>query len=162
MTAAHARLGKATERAVAAWWRTHGFPGAERIIRTGWRTRDRSAEDAGDLDLCPGVIAQVKSLQPPARAERAVPEWMAETERQRVVAGAAIGLLIVRRPGTADVGEWFAWLPARTAAALVDLSWPTAVADAPNPPLRLTVADASLLLRWAGYGTDWTEVTADA
>jgi hypothetical protein len=77
--------------------------------------------------------------------------FLAETEAQRVAAGADVALLVVRRDGTADVGEWWAWLETRM------LAWLTFAGqfqdfDAPQLPVRLIVADACRLLRAAGYG----------
>lgn len=160
MTAAHRRRGLVTEQMVCHWLRAHGFPGAERSVRTGYRTASRELPDAADVVLCPGVIAQVKSLSPASRAERAVPGWMAETEAQRVAAAADVALLIVRRPGTADVGEWFAYLPvgAVTVLCAIPVGW----VDRCRPEVdrsgdawaRLEMAGAAYLLRRAGYGDE--------
>ena len=153
MSATHTARGKLTERLAARWFREHGFPGAERIVRTGYAAADRTAEDEGDIGLCPGAIVQVKALRPANRAERAVPTWLVQTEVQRVAAGAEIALLVVRRDGTADVGEWWAWL--RTTVVVLPLDPLVGTVDlhaAAAVPIRLQVADAAQLLRGAGYG----------
>lgn len=153
MSAAHATRGKVTERMTVAWLRPNGFPLAERVVRTGYRAGSRTSADGGDIAVCLGVIAQVKALQPVSRAERAVAEWMTQTEAQRVASGANVGLLIVRRPGTADVGEWWAYLSTRTVVSLsMVTSLPWQLPDSPDAPVRLLLADAARLLRWAGYG----------
>jgi hypothetical protein len=150
MTAAHTARGKETERMAARWFRANGYPGCERTVRTGYRTPARELADHADLDLCPGLIAQVKSLRPANRAERAVTGWMRETEVQRDVCGADVGLLVVRREGTADVGEWWAWLWLDDAAALHTGGLYTSLYQI---PVRLLLSDAVTLLRHAGYGT---------
>lgn len=161
MTIAHTNRGKVTERATVRWLRDHGFPGAERTVRTGYRTATRTLADAADLDLCPGLIAQVKSLRPATRAERAVDGWLVETEQQRQAAHALHALLIVRREGTADVGEWWAWLPLLNLPGIqTDFVRPLTVpriAACALVPVRLAVADACYLLRSIGYGDPITD-----
>lgn len=163
MTAANARRGKTTEQAVALWLRGHGFPGAERIVRTGYRVAGREMPDGADIAVCPGVVSQVKSLRPANRAEREVDGWIVETEQQRQQAGAAVAVLVVRRDGTADVGEWWAWLPLRR---LPGIQWDFVnpmtiprVAARGTVPVRLAVADAFYLLRHVGYGDPITDLS---
>jgi hypothetical protein len=144
--AASRTRGLVTEQMEVRWFRAHGFPRAERVVRTGYRTPERALPDAGDIALCPGVIVASKSLRPVNRAERAVPGWLTETEAQRVAAGAEVALLVVRRDGTADVGEWFCWLPYGWCCGLVN-----------GPPCRLLVRDACVLLRNSGYGSPLSE-----
>ena len=153
MTAAHRRRGAETERMIVRWAREHGYPGAERTVRTGYRTVERTLADEGDIALCPGLIGQSKALRPANAAERAVPGWLAETEAQRTAAGAAVGLLIVRRDGTADVGEWWAWLYLHDLLETASGRTPERIAPYPVfAPVRLLVADAVTLLRGAGWG----------
>jgi hypothetical protein len=151
------RRGKEAERAIVRWARVHGYPHAERVIRTGYRTAARQSADTGDVTLCPAVIVQAKTYTDAGRMERAVPQWMADTEAQRVAAGAEYALLVVRRNGCADVGDWWCWLPGHTFTMLTapGATRPGAGLDvpgAPNPPVRITLAAASALLRWAGWG----------
>lgn len=136
-------VGKDTEQRVARWLRDNGFPHAERTVRTGYRTAAREVVDAGDIDGTPGIVWQVKSLRPATRAEVAVDGWMVETERQRATSGAAVGVLVVRRWGTTDVGRWWAFLPAYV--------WSTAAVP-PLTPSRLEVRHAVALLHACGYG----------
>lgn len=146
------RVGKAQEQAIVRHAKANGFPGADRIIRTGAGKGYAVRADEGDIWLCPGVIVQSKRLSPVTRMERAVIAWMIETEAQRVAAKAEYALLIVRREGTANVGHWWAHLYLR------DLVWLATkhkhnVGDDHEERVRLTVADAYTLLRAAGYGT---------
>lgn len=106
-------VGKDTEQRVARYLRSRGLEGVERAVRTGFRTPERAVADAGDLTGWPGVCVQVKSLRPANAAERETRTWLAETERQRQQSGASLGLLIVRRWGTTDVGEWWCFLMLR-------------------------------------------------
>ncbi len=156
MTAANRNRGAVTERMVVTWLRAHGWPDAERRLVTGHRTRSRTRPDHGDVTGTP-ICWQVKSLRPVNAAERRVPAWMAETEAQRQASGADIGVLVVRRDGTSDVGEWWAWLRLDAVAHLIDTPW----CVPSSAPMRLTVADAVTLLHDAGYGDppDETEAT---
>ena len=103
-------VGKDTELRAARYLRSRGLAGVERAVRTGFRTTERSVADAGDLTGWPGVCIQVKSLRPANAAERQTRTWLAELESPRQQSGASIGLLIVRRWGTTDVGEWWCFL----------------------------------------------------
>lgn len=103
-------VGKETERMVAAYLRRRGLAGVERTVATGYRTNGRTRADRGDLTGIPGVCVQVKSLRPATRAEAQTRRWLAETEQQRAASGASVGLLIVRRWGTTDVGRWWCFL----------------------------------------------------
>jgi hypothetical protein len=154
VSAANRTRGLVTEQMTVRWFRDNGFPHAERTVRTGYRVATRELADAGDLGLCPGAIVAVKSLRPVNRAERAVPGWLAETEAQRVAASAEVALLVVRRDGTADVGEWWAWLTMHTLGELLT-TWTAPVPTTLHPPapVRLLVADGCRLLRAAGYGS---------
>lgn len=141
MTAKSTNVGKDTEQRVARWLREHGFPHAERTVRTGYRVLGRALSDFGDIDGTPGLSWQIKSLRPADRAERAVPEWLTETEAQRRATGADLGVLIVRRWGTTDVGRWWAFLRLDVLAA-----------GQGDAPVRMEVRHAAAWLRILGYG----------
>jgi hypothetical protein len=145
VTAKSTNVGKQTEQAVARWLRDHGFPHAERTVRTGYKATGRELSDRGDIDGCPGLVVQCKSLRPADRAERAVEGWLTETEIQRQATSAEIGLLIVRRWGTTDVGRWWAFLRAGVLGGVQASGEPLA-------PVRLEVRHAVGLLRSWGYG----------
>lgn len=150
--------GAETERLLVKGLRGLGFPHADRTIRTGHGV---ARDDLGDVDGTPGLVWQVKSLRPATRAEAAVPEWMAETEAQRVAARAELGVLVVRRDRR-HPPEWWAFVPVVDLYGLVD-GWsygsaPGAWRDTPRDtlvrwPARLELADMARLLRAVGYGT---------
>lgn len=136
------------ETHAAKWFRVNGFPGADRKALKG-------NGDQGDLDLCPGVIAEIKNVKlttgVPAKAQ--LTKWMAEAEAERANAGASLCPLIVKRPGTQDVGQWFAYLPMEEFVHLQARQgeWGTPWSD--YGPAMVDVATLALILRNAGYGT---------
>jgi hypothetical protein len=155
VTKADTERGKDTERKAAAALREHGFPHAERTVRTGYNSGERVLGDRGDIDGTPGLVWQVKSLRPASRAEAAVPAWLIETETQRRDARAAVGVLVVRREGV-TAARWWAFVTLRTLYGLADgftgnltSGMPTSVRAA---PVRLELRDACLLLRAYGFG----------
>lgn len=97
MTNPNARKGRRAEIAVAEYLAEHGHPYAEPTRRSGW------ADDRGDIDGIPGVVVEVKDQQ-----RHTLPAWLRELEVEIVNAGATTGVLIVKRRGTSDVGQWFA------------------------------------------------------
>ncbi len=151
MSAKHTNVGKDTEQRLARYLRGVGWPNAERTVRTGYRTAARTVQDAGDIDGTPGLCWQAKSLRPADRAEREVAGWLVDVEWQRARAGADIGLLLVRRWGTTDVGRWWCFLDA------VDLVQATGGLVAALPadvvmPTRMELRHAVTLLHTLGYG----------
>jgi hypothetical protein len=113
-------VGLETEQMVARYLRGRGMAGVERAVRTGYRAAGRQLADAGDLTGLPGVCVQVKSLRPATEAERHTRLWLAETEQQRAASGASVGLLVVRRWGTVDVGRWWCFLYLRDLLGMAD------------------------------------------
>lgn len=159
MSAKSTNVGKDTEQRVARWLRGNGFPHAERTVRTGYRTTTRTLDDAGDITGVPGLTIQCKSLRPTDRAERAVAGWLLEVEHQRVTAKADLGLLVVRRWGTTDVGRWWAFYD------VVDLIQASDGLVAALPadvvmPVRLEMRHAVTLLSSWGYGDGLAEESA--
>ena len=144
------KVGKETEQLVARYLRSRGLAGVERAVRTGFRTPERAVADAGDLTGWPGVCVQVKSLRPANAAERQTRTWLAETELQRAQSGASVGLLVVRRWGTTDVGEWWCFLAVRDLwlmgdpAGVQPEAWTAA-------PVRLELADVVTLMQTWGW-----------
>lgn len=111
-----------SERDVAAYCRAHGMLGAERSVSTGWKTRGRHLADVGDIKGIPGVCVQVRNVvrqHPKGLAGKALLEMLAETRIQGQAAGAALAILIEKRAGHADVGEWWVHIPANLMAALL-------------------------------------------
>jgi hypothetical protein len=93
--------GNEAERAVAKWLRPW-FPDCCRAVRN-------TVPDPGDLDCTgPGLYWSVKNSQ-----REHITAWMDEL---RDKARDRLGLLVVRRKGRANPGEWWCWL------RLVDLS----------------------------------------
>ena len=156
MTRGDRTRGVVTERKLATFLREHGFPHAERAVKTGVVTRTRTVVDPGDITGTPGLVWQAKALRPLTRAENEVPAWMHETEQQRVGASADLGVLVVRRDQR-PAEQWFAFVP------LVDLYRLRGV-ELPEPmrhgdrlaelamPARLFLADLVTLVRSCGYG----------
>lgn len=146
------RLGKEQERTIVRWARCNGFAHADRVVRTGAGRGYGHRADEGDVWLCPGVIAQSKRLAPVNRMERAVPVWLEQTEAQRVAADADVGLLIVRREGCADVGQWWCFLPLDDCLKLCQVGEIVRRGVDRGIPARLQVGDTARLLRAYGYG----------
>lgn len=158
MTTASARgranreKGAVAERQLVSWLRENGWPGAERAVRTGYRTATRVSADPGDVTGTPGLVWQMKYTTrfewPAVFAAN-----LSETEEQRVAAGADFGLLIQRRAGTADVGRWWVWLRVADLARLLRPLPSARATDLGQPALRMELAGLVPLLRAAGYGT---------
>lgn len=93
--------GTATETMLVRYLQANGFPSVERRALAG-------TLDKGDILGIPGCVIEVKS-----GARMCLPEWLRETERERVNAGALRGILVVklRGMGEAKVGDWPAILP---------------------------------------------------
>ena len=143
-------IGTAAETAVVKYLRNHGFAGAERRALAG-------TFDLGDIVGIVGVCVEVKGGKAAESAgDGQVAQWLDETERERVNAGADIGLLVMKRKGVGseNAGRWWAVLRLR------DLTSYLAHDDGPTPdlsgPVRLLLADAVLLLRALGYGDPLT------
>ena len=93
--------GTAAETMLVRWLQANGFPQAERRALAG-------NLDKGDIAGIPRCAVEVKS-----GARLALPEWLRETETERINAGARHGILVVklRGMGEAKVGDWPAILP---------------------------------------------------
>jgi hypothetical protein len=151
-------IGTAGETAVTRFAQGNGFPLAERLPLKG-------SADGGDIGLCPGVIVEVKAGKV---AEACADAWLAEAQRQTLAearnSGAAVALLVTKRRavGAANVGRWWAWMPASVLAGFFDCGKSDCLEDArsssepPNPWLRMELRDALALLRHAGYGNPLT------
>lgn len=123
MPNANAVKGSKTERDVAGYLRAAGIPTAERRVVTGWHRTDRSDPDLGDIKGAPGLCIQVKNLDKTARGNlsgKALADVMHETKLQQRASGAALGLLVEKRPNNADVGTWWVHMAANDFVALID------------------------------------------
>jgi hypothetical protein len=163
VTKANRDRGVLTERKVANYLRGHGFPNAERAVKTGLKTIDREVADPGDITGTPGLVWQVKALRPLVRAEREVVPWMRETERQRADANADLGILVVRRDQRPEP-EWFAYLPVADLCGRIGGAYPAGLVELLHDrdalvviPARLYLGDLVTLLRAQGWGTPATE-----
>lgn len=140
-------IGTRTETAVVRYLREHGWPAAERRALRG-------TCDAGDITGTPGICWSVKGgVAAETASDAQINTWRHQLDQQQQYAHADVAVLVVKRRGhsTASAGAWWAVLSAATVCTLVD---PTADVDdeAPMPAVRLRLADAAGLLRWAGYG----------
>ncbi|WP_027503333.1 hypothetical protein [Rhodococcus sp. UNC363MFTsu5.1] len=107
MTNPNKTKGDRAERAVRDFLRTNGFPHCE-------RTRAGYTRDAGDLHPAPGLTVQVKD-----RAAYAWPEWLRQLGEQKDEARADHALLVLKRRGLGDPGEWLAVMPLAQMAELL-------------------------------------------
>lgn len=147
--------GNLAERAVAKYLRLNGFPHAERAVRTGFTTTNRTVADPGDITGCLCMVISVKDAQ----VER-LTQWLTELDAmddREVPAGdEPARLLVHKRPGHADPSRWWCWMRAHTFTDLFNTE--TAFVF----PVRVELGDAVMALRAAGYGEriEGTEVSA--
>lgn len=139
--------GTAAETAVVKYVRLNGFGGADRQPLRGNR-------DAGDILLCPGIVLEIKAHKSAGAGQSGAAQlaaWMSQAAAERYNAGAALCPLIVKRTGTTNVAQWWAYLPFQDISDLMGatahLSFPPATA-----PICMTVGHLITLLRSAGYG----------
>lgn len=151
--------GAVAERQLVGWLRDNGFPGAERAVRTAYRTAGRALADPGDVTGTPGLVWQVKytlDFEEPAVLVRN----LAETEQQRATVDADFGILVQRRVGAKDPGRWWVWLKIADLYRIIrrapkgELKEPGAFLG--EPPVRMELAALVLLLRAADYGNPLT------
>jgi hypothetical protein len=98
MTSPQKRKGHAAELAVVKWLRRYGIK-ADRV-------QAGSHRDKGDVTGWPGVVIEVK--------DRKAHSWhghFAQLRAQIINADAYTGVIIAKRPGLTDVGEWMAVMP---------------------------------------------------
>lgn len=113
MSASKAK-GSAAERDLVTFLRTAGFPHAERRLAG-------SAQDRGDIAGVPGVVLEVKN-----HASLNLAGWVDEAVLEQANDGADYGIVVHKRRGKGNAGDWYA---------------------------TLTVAQMARLLRQAGYGS---------
>lgn len=142
--------GTAAESAIVKYLRANGFGGADRQPLRGGR-------DQGDINVCPGIIIEAKtSARTKATglpADKVLRMWLDQTELERTNAGAAVGLLVVKRHGTTDAGRWNCWCRLGHLALC-----PSPTLE--NVPIMLTLADSIRVLRVIGYGDQLDEVAS--
>jgi len=142
---ANRRKGAVAERDLVKYLRNVGFGGAERAVRTGYRTATRVAADPGDITGTPGIVWSVKDT-----ATERLDQWLAELDA--MAAGLDdVRLLVHKRRGHADPGRWWCWLRASTLIRLLDNNLrPDGPGD--SAPLRMELRHVIRFLRAAGYG----------
>jgi hypothetical protein len=140
--------GKRAERALAAWWREHGFPNASRAVKTG----DRLQPDGGDLVLQHGNFRLVVEVKHHAGGltDGQVAEYGNKLIGQVLQSKGDMGVLVERRDGVADPGRWWAHVtPFQFAALWRDGRTPNAVCWVPMA-CRTTVGYLATMLQAAG------------
>ena len=145
-------IGTAAETAVVAYLRTHGWPHAERRALRG-------AHDAGDITGTPGICWEVKGGRAAEDAgDGLIDQWVHETARETLIAGASWGVLVLKRrgAGTAGVGRWWAIVPVSRLvlpdpepAVVYAIDIP---ATGPTRTARLTLETLCAVLNRDGYG----------
>jgi hypothetical protein len=126
--------GHKAERDLARYLRGHGWPDAERLVSAAIRTRDRTRDDCGDL------------------VGAALVDALHATTAQTVAGGADYGVLVQRRDGKADPGQWWAHLSLDDLTTLALRDTARIPEDRPLVPTRLALCHAVALLHAAGYG----------
>lgn len=91
------RKGDEAERRVAAWLAAHGWPYAERQLGAGRKA------DVGDIAGLPGIVVEVKNHR-----TLALSAWLRELDAETVNARAEHGVLVVKRKGVSNAGQWYA------------------------------------------------------
>lgn len=106
------RKGTAAESVLVRFFQSRGWPHAERRALAG-------GKDKGDLTGMPGLVIESK-----AAARICLPEWLRETEVERVNASADFGVLVVKCRGYGEtrVGEWAAVMRLEDMARLLRLA----------------------------------------
>lgn len=112
-------IGAKGELSVAKYFREQGGPlcwAARRRVATGWRNEHTEFADHGDIAGVPGLCLQVKALARPLIGKLLTDTWVA-TVAQSAALSLELGspvrpMIIEKRRGTADVGQWWAHLAA--------------------------------------------------
>lgn len=115
------RKGITAEQAVARYFVAHGLPDAHRAVAAGWRNGSTQRGDQGDVAGVPGFAVQVKNVAKPLVGQRLADVWR-ETCEQAVRAGGE-PLLVEKRPGTANVGQWWLYIGSTLYIRLVTGQW---------------------------------------
>jgi Holliday junction resolvase len=94
MSSPEKQKGDRAERAFLAWLHDLGFEKAHRI-------RAGSPDDIGDIELSPDIVLEVKD-----RAKIDLPAWTRKLGLQKANKDAAIGVIVIKKRGSADPWEW--------------------------------------------------------
>ena len=88
--------GTKLETDVVNYLKQNGWPSAERHAQHGHK-------DVGDINIGPGVVIECK-----AEARFDLAGWIAELEHEMFNADTDDGVVVVKRRGSADPGEFYA------------------------------------------------------
>lgn len=83
------------------------FPYVERRALAG-------INDKGDVTGIPNVVIEIKD-----HAKITLSEWLKELEQEMVNAEADTGVVIAKKRGTLDVGDWYAVMPVHVWVSLL-------------------------------------------
>ena len=107
--------GSTAERDVVDFLRDNGFPYAERRLAG-------SSKDRGDVAGVPGVVLEVKN-----QAQQTLAAWVDEALLEQANDGADFGVVVHKRRGKGNAGEWYATFTlAQFARLLVQAGYGTA------------------------------------
>lgn len=88
------------------------------LIERGWVNVERRAlqgtKDKGDIAGIPGVVIEAKS-----QARHSLSEWLTEAEKERVNAGALVGVAWIKRRGFTSAGKGYVLMSGDTFADLL-------------------------------------------
>ncbi len=136
-------IGTRFETSVVTYLRANGWPSAERRALAG-------AYDLGDITGTPALVWECKGGKAAAMAsDGQVDLWLAETERERVHAGADLGILVMDRSGYGPARVGYAWAIV-PASAFLD---PVVLGAAGSRPMRVHLSTMAVLLHAAGFGS---------
>ncbi len=107
MGASSRRKGARAENDVVNHLRRNGYPHAERRIAG-------MDDDTGDITGIPGLVIEVKDRQ-----KHDFPAYMRQLTEEMVAAHADAGVVIAKKKGTTNVGEWYAMMPVDLALELL-------------------------------------------
>jgi len=142
--------GHQAERDVCKYLRANGWPHAERAVRAGFAVSSRSVADPGDITGTPGLTWSVKDC-----AREYIDTWMDELDDMcdHATTVSTLGLLVVKRRGRADPGQWWCWLADTTLTTLADgMRGDDVHSFGFGVPIRMELRHAVMYLRGAGYG----------
>jgi hypothetical protein len=91
--------GTAAETAVVNWLKDKGREHVERRSLNG-------SNDRGDIAGLPGLVIEVKN-----HARMELSQWLSELEVEIRNDNANTGVVIHKKKGTTDVGDWYATMP---------------------------------------------------
>ncbi len=155
MSRASQTKGVKAERDFCAGVRPY-WPRVERSVRTGYRRPAHTPDDIGDILNTGAVVFQVKDWTGPktdAIVGMTLDRLLAETDRQRDVAGGKLGVLVEKRKGQALALNWHAHVDVFELSNLAigrrPDEWPGPMARV--MPVRIRVGDLVDLLDIAGW-----------